>query len=131
MNSFGVLATVLAQATDTAVQVADAAEAAEATPPGSMFGWAMLLGLAAIVFVPFLLGQVIERALRLRDVAFRIGLLLFLLMIVICGDVLLRNVPLIPSMRGFPATNDLSEAFLYLITLLSAPWLTARPIVAS
>lgn len=50
-------------------------------------------------------------------------LLLLLLMLVICGDVFLRNVPLIPSLRGFPATNDLSEAFLYLITLLSAPWL--------
>lgn len=49
--------------------------------------------------------------------------LLFLLMMVICGDVFLRNVPLIPSLRGFPATNDLSEAFIYLITLLSAPWL--------
>ncbi len=49
--------------------------------------------------------------------------LLFLLMIVVCADVLLRNVPLIASMRGLPAANDLSEAFLYLITLLSAPWL--------
>ena len=50
-------------------------------------------------------------------------LLLFLLMLVVCADVLLRNVPLIASMRGLPAANDLSEAFLYLITLLSAPWL--------
>ncbi len=49
--------------------------------------------------------------------------LLFLLMIVVCADVLLRNVALIASMRGLPAANDLSEAFLYLITLLSAPWL--------
>lgn len=49
--------------------------------------------------------------------------LLFLLMIVVCADVLLRNAPLIASMRGLPAANDLSEAFLYLITLLSAPWL--------
>ena len=32
-------------------------------------------------------------------------------------------VPIVPSMRGFPAANDLSEAALYLITLLSAPWL--------
>jgi TRAP-type C4-dicarboxylate transport system permease small subunit len=49
--------------------------------------------------------------------------LLFLLMLVVCADVFLRNVPLIASMRGFPAANDLSEAFLYLITLMSAPWL--------
>jgi TRAP-type C4-dicarboxylate transport system permease small subunit len=52
--------------------------------------------------------------------------LLFAMMVVICGDVFLRNVPLIRTMRGFPATNDLSEAFLYLITLLSAPWLLRR-----
>lgn len=50
-------------------------------------------------------------------------LLLFLMMTVICLDVFLRNVPLIPSLRGFPATNDLSEAALYLVTLLPAPWL--------
>jgi TRAP-type C4-dicarboxylate transport system permease small subunit len=49
--------------------------------------------------------------------------LLFLLMLVVCTDVLMRNVPLVASMRGFPAANDLSEAALYLITLLSAPWL--------
>jgi TRAP-type C4-dicarboxylate transport system permease small subunit len=52
--------------------------------------------------------------------------LLFAMMVVICGDVFLRNVPLIPTLRGFPATNDLSEAFLYLITLLSSPWLLRR-----
>lgn len=50
-------------------------------------------------------------------------MLLLAMMLVICGDVFLRNVPLVPSMRGFPATNDLTEAALYLITLLSAPWL--------
>ena len=50
-------------------------------------------------------------------------LLLFLMMLAICTDVLLRNVPLAPWLRGLPATNDLSEAALYLITLLAAPWL--------
>lgn len=64
-----------------------------------------------------LFGKLLDRLAVLACV------LLFFLMLVICGDVLLRNVPLIPSLRGFPATNDLSEAFLYLITLLSAPWL--------
>ena len=49
--------------------------------------------------------------------------LLFALMVVVCLDVLLRNVPLIPSSRGFPAANELSEFALYLITMLSAPWL--------
>ena len=52
--------------------------------------------------------------------------LLFAMVVVICGDVFLRNVPLIRTMRGFPATNDLSEAFLYLITLLSSPWLLRK-----
>jgi len=51
------------------------------------------------------------------------AVLLLLLMLIICADVFLRNVALFPTLRGFPATNDLSEAFLYLITLLSAPWL--------
>jgi TRAP-type C4-dicarboxylate transport system permease small subunit len=52
--------------------------------------------------------------------------LLFAMMVVICGDVFLRNVPLIRTLRGFPATNDLCEAFLYLITLLSSPWLLRK-----
>lgn len=50
-------------------------------------------------------------------------LLLFLIMLVIGLDVLLRNVPLIPGTRGFPAANELSELALYLIATLSAPWL--------
>jgi len=54
------------------------------------------------------------------------GALLLALMLVICADVLLRNVPLWPQMRGIGAANDLSEAALYLITLLSAPWLLRR-----
>jgi TRAP-type C4-dicarboxylate transport system permease small subunit len=49
--------------------------------------------------------------------------LLFALMTVVCLDVVLRNVPLIAGMRGVPAANELSEFFLYLITMLSAPWL--------
>jgi TRAP-type C4-dicarboxylate transport system permease small subunit len=49
--------------------------------------------------------------------------LLFALMTIICADVLLRNVPLIPSSRGFPAANELAEFALYLITMFTAPWL--------
>ena len=54
--------------------------------------------------------------------------LLLLLMLLICADVLLRNLPLadwlgVSGMRGVPASNDLSEYALYLITMLSAPWL--------
>jgi len=51
--------------------------------------------------------------------------LLLLLMLLICADVLLRNLPAgsMGGMRGIPASNDLSEYALYLITMLSAPWL--------
>ena len=52
--------------------------------------------------------------------------LLLCMMLLICGDVFLRNVPLIPAVQGFPATIDLSEAALYLITLLPAPLLLRK-----
>jgi len=64
---------------------------------------------------------------RLLDAAALCGCaLLFLMMLDICLDVLLRNVPLIPSLRGVPASNDLTEYALYLMTLLTAPWLLRR-----
>lgn len=50
-------------------------------------------------------------------------LLLFLIMSIVGLDVLLRNVPLLPGSRGFPAANELSELALYLIATLAAPWL--------
>jgi TRAP-type C4-dicarboxylate transport system permease small subunit len=59
----------------------------------------------------------------LEALALVASLLLFALMLIVCGDVLLRNVPLIPSVRGIGPANDLSEACLYLITLLVSPWL--------
>ena len=43
--------------------------------------------------------------------------------LVICADVLLRNVPLIPGLQGLAWSNELSETGLYLITVLAAPWL--------
>jgi TRAP-type transport system small permease protein len=52
--------------------------------------------------------------------------LLFFMMLVICADVLLRNVALFPRMRGVEWANEASEATLYLITLLAAPWLLRR-----
>lgn len=61
-----------------------------------------------------------------RLLAFLVGvacLLLFALMVVICADVLLRNVALLPGVRGFPAANEFAEYTLYLVTLLAAPWL--------
>ena len=51
---------------------------------------------------------------------------LLLMMLIICGDVLLRNIPVIRDVRGLAWSNELSEAMLYLITLLTAPWLLRR-----
>ena len=52
--------------------------------------------------------------------------LVFLMMTVICADVLLRNVALVPSLRGLGWSNDATEAMLYLITMLASPWLLRR-----
>lgn len=49
--------------------------------------------------------------------------ILFLMTLMICADVLLRNVRLIPGINGLAWSNELSEATLYLITMLTAPWL--------
>src|SRR5579863_7109977 len=48
---------------------------------------------------------------------------LFLMMLMICADVLLRNVPLVPSLHGLSWADETSEYMLYLITMLAAPWL--------
>src|SRR3954467_8689295 len=65
-------------------------------------------------------GQLLE-ALALAACA-----LLFLMMLMICADVLLRNVQLVPGVRGLEWSNELSEATLYLITMLAARWLLRR-----
>ncbi len=49
--------------------------------------------------------------------------LLFLMMLMICSDVLLRNVRLIPGVQGISWSNEVSEYMLYFITMLAAPWL--------
>ena len=43
--------------------------------------------------------------------------------LMICADVLLRNVHIVPGMVGLEWSNEISEAMLYLVTLLTAPWL--------
>src|SRR6185436_19568728 len=48
---------------------------------------------------------------------------IFLMTLMICADVLLRNVRLIPGVYGIALANEVSEAMLYLITMLVAPWL--------
>lgn len=49
--------------------------------------------------------------------------LIFGMTLMICADVLLRNVRVVPGMVGLEWANEISEAMLYLITLLVAPWL--------
>jgi TRAP-type C4-dicarboxylate transport system permease small subunit len=49
--------------------------------------------------------------------------LIGLMMLMICADVLLRNVKLIPGIDGLAWSNELSENGLYLVTMLAAPWL--------
>ena len=43
--------------------------------------------------------------------------------LMICADVLLRNLPLIPGVQGLAWSNEMSETGLYLVTMLAAPWL--------
>jgi len=51
------------------------------------------------------------------------SLLLLAMMLIICGDVLTRNVVIPGLPRGLSWSNEISELMLYLITMLSAPWL--------
>ena len=50
------------------------------------------------------------------------ALLLLAMVIVVTGDILLRNL----VVSGFVWANEVSEYALYLITLLTAPWLLRR-----
>src|SRR3954467_13091872 len=49
--------------------------------------------------------------------------LIFGMTLMICADVLLRNVRIVPGVAGLEWANEISEAMLYLVTLLTAPWL--------
>ena len=62
----------------------------------------------------------------LTGLALAACVLLFLMMLMICADVLLRNLALIPGLRGLAWSNELSESMLYLITMLTAPWILRR-----
>ena len=46
--------------------------------------------------------------------------------LMICADVLLRNVRVVPGVAGLEWANEISEAMLYLVTLLAAPWLMRK-----
>lgn len=62
----------------------------------------------------------------LAGLALAACVLLFLMMLMICADVLLRNVVLVPGMHGLAWSNEVSESMLYLITMLTAPWILRR-----
>jgi TRAP-type C4-dicarboxylate transport system permease small subunit len=62
-------------------------------------------------------GRVLE-ALALAGCALVLGMTLM-----ICADVFLRNVRIVPRLVGLEWANEISEAMLYLVTLLAAPWL--------
>jgi TRAP-type C4-dicarboxylate transport system permease small subunit len=46
--------------------------------------------------------------------------------LMICADVLLRNVRIVPGVQGLAWSNEVSEWMLYLVTMLAAPWLLRR-----
>ena len=62
----------------------------------------------------------------LEALAFLACVLILGMTLMICADVLLRNVRLIPGVAGLAWSNEISEAMLYLVTLLTAPWLLRR-----
>jgi len=65
-------------------------------------------------------GRVLD-ALALVACALILGMTLM-----ICADVFLRNVRIIPAAVGLEWANEISEAMLFLVTLLTAPWLLRR-----
>jgi TRAP-type C4-dicarboxylate transport system permease small subunit len=65
-------------------------------------------------------GRVLD-ALALIACALILGMTLM-----ICADVFLRNVRILPGMVGLEWANEISEAMLFLVTLLTAPWLLSR-----
>jgi TRAP-type C4-dicarboxylate transport system permease small subunit len=52
--------------------------------------------------------------------------LVFGMTLMICADVLLRNVRIVPGVAGLAWSNEVSEAMLYVVTMLTAPWLLRR-----
>lgn len=54
------------------------------------------------------------------------SLLLLAMLLIICGDVLTRNVAIPGLGRGIGWANEVSEMLLYGMTMLAAPWLLRR-----
>ena len=62
----------------------------------------------------------------LDALAFIACALVLAMTLMICADVLTRNVRIFPHLVGLEWSNEVSEAMLYLVTLLTAPWLLRR-----
>ena len=62
----------------------------------------------------------------LNGLAFIACAVILLMTLMICADVLLRNVRVIPGVQGIAWSNEVSEWMLYLVTMLAAPWLLRR-----
>ena len=62
----------------------------------------------------------------LDALAFVACALVLAMTLMICADVLTRNVRIFPHLVGLEWSNEISEAMLYLVTLLTAPWLLRR-----
>ena len=54
------------------------------------------------------------------------AVLILAMTLMICADVLLRNVRLLPGVAGLEWSAEISEAMLYIVTMLTAPWLLRR-----
>jgi len=67
----------LAQAVGPAQTTADAAKAAQTS------AWVLFLLVAAVIVLPFVIGTFLSRALRMKDVSMRIGLVLFTLFLAV------------------------------------------------
>jgi TRAP-type transport system small permease protein len=62
----------------------------------------------------------------LEALAFAACALILGMTLMICADVFLRNVRVVPGMVGLEWANEISEGMLYVITMLTAPWLLRR-----
>jgi SecD/SecF fusion protein len=67
---------VLAQGESTAAKAAQVVSAAP-EPSGGLAGWMVLLIVLAVLVLPFVIGQLIANALKLKDLSFKIGITLF------------------------------------------------------
>jgi SecD/SecF fusion protein len=85
MNSSGFVSMLLAQAETAAEPVQAAAASLTAGEPSQTaqeaLGWMAILVLAAIVVLPFVFGTLIARWLKMKEIAFRMGVVLFALCI--------------------------------------------------